>query len=140
MDPALAADLILILHAGFIAFVVLGLVLTLIGACLGWRWVRNFWFRIAHLLAILVVALQAWLGWLCPLTEWEAELRVAANGRPYPEEGFIAYWLHELIYYDFPFWAFTLAYTLFALAVLATLIFLPPRPPGFWRRIKSRTG
>ena len=43
------------LHTGFIAFVVLGLVLVLIGMAIGWRWTRNAWFRVAHLAAIAFV-------------------------------------------------------------------------------------
>ncbi|MGH8640305.1 MAG: DUF2784 family protein, partial [Burkholderiales bacterium] len=43
------ADLILIVHFLFVAFVVGGLALIWIGAAAGWEWVRNFWFRVAHL-------------------------------------------------------------------------------------------
>ena len=50
MQPyALYADLILIAHASFIAFVVLGQVLILAGRVAQWGWVRNFWFRAAHI-------------------------------------------------------------------------------------------
>ncbi len=58
----LAADAILVLHTLFVAFVVLGLVCIVVGGILGWRWVRNRWFRYAHLAAIGVVVLQSWLG------------------------------------------------------------------------------
>ena len=64
----LLADGVLVAHALFIAFVVFGQVLILLGLLLGWRWVRNFRFRIAHLAAIGIVVVQAWIGVLCPLT------------------------------------------------------------------------
>ncbi len=56
---ALLADFIMIVHFAFVLFVVGGLALIWAGAGLGWRWVRNLWFRVAHLAAILFVAGEA---------------------------------------------------------------------------------
>ena len=67
-----AADAILTLHALFVAFVVLGLCCILVGGYRGWSWVRDRWFRLAHLAAIGVVVLQSWVGVICPLTRWES--------------------------------------------------------------------
>ena len=64
----LAADVLLLGHVLFVGFVVLGLALVLLGNPLGWNWVRNPWFRFAHLAAIGVVVLQSWIGLICPLT------------------------------------------------------------------------
>lgn len=55
----LCADTILGLHTLFVAFVVAGFGLIVIGWVRGWGWVRNPWFRAAHLLAIAIVAAQA---------------------------------------------------------------------------------
>lgn len=119
------ADLILITHFGFVLFVVGGLALIWIGAAAGWRWVRNFWFRIAHLAAICFVALEALIGMVCPLTEWEDALRGAPT-----EASFIARWLHRVLFYSFPEWVFTIAYVLFALAVAVTFRLVPPQRRG----------
>ncbi len=116
------ADLILIVHFAFVLFVTGGLLLIWIGALAGWRWVRNFGFRIAHLAAISFVALEALLGMVCPLTAWEDALRGAPS-----ETSFIARWLHRLLYYSFPDWVFTTAYLLFALAVAATWRYVRPQ-------------
>ena len=62
----LLADLILVVHALFVAFVVSGLLLTLIGGLLQWRWVQNGWFRSIHLVCIGIVVLQSWFGRSCP--------------------------------------------------------------------------
>lgn len=129
ISPELAANLVLILHAGFIAFVVLGLVIIWIGITLRWRWVRNPWFRIVHLLCIGYVVLEAWTGMTCPLTEWEDNLRLRAGQSAYEPAGFIADWLHRCIFFTAPPWVFVMCYTLFGLAVLGTLILSPPR----WR-------
>ncbi|HSD60217.1 MAG TPA: DUF2784 domain-containing protein [Burkholderiales bacterium] len=118
------ADLVLLAHFGFVLFVTAGLPLIWIGAAAGWRWVRNFWFRAAHLAAILFVASEALLGLVCPLTEWEDRLR----GAPAQDAGFIARWVHRLLFWDFPPWVFTAIYVAFALAVLATFVGVRPDP------------
>ena len=118
---SLLADFILILHFAFVSFIVGGLALIWTGACLGWRWVRNFWFRIAHLAGILFVAGEALASVWCPLTVWEDALRGTR-----PETSFIARWVHRILFYSFQESVFTVAYVLFALAVLATFRFVPP--------------
>ena len=119
------ADLILLVHFALAAFIVLGLPLAWIGAWLGWNWVRGRALRHAHAIAILVVAAEALAGSVCPLTRWEDALRASADDR-----SFIGRWLAQLLYYDFPEWAFTLAYVLYAAATLATLRLIPPRSPS----------
>lgn len=122
---ALLADAILVAHFAFVLFVVGGLAAIWTGAAAGWRWVRNFWFRIAHLAAICCVALEALIGMVCPLTEWEDALRGAPS-----ETSFIARWLHRVLFYSLPEWVFATAYVLFALAVAATFWLVPPRRRG----------
>lgn len=125
MSDQLLADAVLILHAGFIAFVVFGLLLILIGGAVKWAWVRNRWFRVVHLAAICLVVAQAWLGITCPLTTLENHLRVSA-GQPAYELGFIADHVHRLIFFQAEPWVFTLAYTVFALMVVAGFWFVRP--------------
>lgn len=127
--PALAADLILLLHALIVAFVLFGQVLVIIGGAIGWQWVRNLWFRLAHLATIVFVLIQTWLGQLCPLTVWEQDLRRAA-GQATHDQSFIGYWLGRVLFFDLPWWAFIVAYTAFALVVLWSWWWLPPRRPG----------
>lgn len=121
----LLADIVLVVHFAFVLFVVGGLALTWIGAAAGWPWVRDFWFRAAHLAAIAFVAGEALLGIWCPLTLWEARLRGGAA-----EKSFIAEWVHRLLYYDLPEWMFTVAYVLFGLVVALTWRWIPPKRRG----------
>ncbi len=123
----LAADGLLLLHFAFVAFVVCSLPLILAGGRLGWPWVRNRAFRLAHLAAIGVVVLQAWLGRVCPLTVWEMELRARAGEATY-SGAFVAHWVEELLYYDAPAWVFVAAYSLFGALVLFSWFRVPPRP------------
>lgn len=122
----LAADALLLVHAMFVFFVVFGLVLILVGKLLNWTWVRNPLFRIVHLAAIGVVVLQSWLGIICPLTTWEMALRERAGGVTY-SGAFVSHWLESVLYYQAPAWVFAIAYTVFAVAVLASWYWVRPR-------------
>ena len=126
MSDRLAADLLLVLHASFIAFVVLGLVLIIAGGLLSWSWVRNRGFRIAHLLCIGIVVGQSWFGVICPLTTWEMAFRHKA-GDPTYDGSFIAHWLSELIYYQAPWWVFVAAYTAFGALVVLSWFWVRPK-------------
>lgn len=128
MFYAWLADAIVAVHVAYVSFVVVGLVLVLLGAVLRWRWIGNRAFRIAHLAAIAIVAMEAVLGIPCPLTVWETDLRRLA-GQQSAEGTFIGRWLHELLFFDFPPWVFTTVYVSFALLVAATLWLVPPRKP-----------
>ncbi len=128
MPPSLLlllADIILIFHVLFVAFVVVGLLAVYAGYFLGWRWVRNRVFRIAHLFAIGYVVVQAWLGVLCPLTIWEMALRTKAGATTY-SGSFIQHWLQSLLYYSAPEWVFIVVYTLFGSLVLASWFVVRP--------------
>ena len=129
----LAADALLLGHLLFVAFVILGLALILAGKLLDWGWVRNPWFRVAHLSAIAVVAMQSWLGIICPLTTWEMALRERAGAATYAG-AFIAHWLETILYYQAPPWVFTVCYTAFAAVVIASWFWVRPR--RFARRPK----
>ncbi len=122
----LGADILLFTHVLFVAFVVFGLVLILIGKPMRWGWVRNPWFRVAHLAAIGVVTLQAWLGVICPLTTWEMALRKRAGDATYTGE-FVAHWLEQILYYRAPPWVFVACYTAFAALVIVSWLWVRPR-------------
>jgi len=121
------ADAVLVTHVGFVAFVVFGLLAILLGAMSGWQWIRNPWFRVAHLAGIAVVVAQAWLGIICPLTILEMHLRERAGDATYGGT-FIAHWLHRILFFEAPSWVFALAYTLFGLAVAFSWLKIRPRP------------
>ena len=125
----LLADIVLIIHALFIAFIVCGALLIILGGLKQWRWVRNPLFRWSHLFGIIFVAAQSWLGMMCPLTTLEIKLRLVAGDSLYTGS-FIQYWLQEIIYFTAPTWVFTSAYTTFGFLVLVAWIVLPPRQFG----------
>ena len=120
------ADAVLLLHFGVVVFVVGGLLAVGVGGWLGWAWVRARRLRWLHLAAVAFVVVQAWLGQLCPLTTLESWLRLRAGTAPYAQS-FIGHWLHRLLYYVAPPWAFALAYTMFGALVLVAWWRVPPR-------------
>ena len=122
----IAADAILVLHVAFVAFVVVGLALIVAGGLRSWAWVRNPWFRYAHIAAIAFVVLQSWLGAVCPLTRWEMSLRAKGGDAVYAG-AFIAHWLESILYYRAPEWVFVLVYTIFGAMVAVSWYWIRPR-------------
>jgi polyferredoxin len=120
--PRIAADALLVAHFLIAVFIAGGLLLVWLGAAAGWRWVRNPWFRLLHLAAIGVVALEALLGVACPLTVWEDLMRGGLQ-----PQSFVGRWVQALLYYDAPERLFSALYVLWALATLLTLWLVPPR-------------
>ena len=115
------ADFILVIHFLFALFVVGSLPLIWIGAWMGLGFVRNLRFRLAHLVAILFVAVESLIGMVCPLTSLEDALRGTENAG-----SFVQRWLHRILYYDLPEWVLTVSYVMFALLVAFTFVIVPP--------------
>jgi len=123
---SILADVLVAVHVAYVSFVVLGQLAILVGIGRGWLWVRNWWFRLLHLAAIVVVAGEAAFGIACPLTIWEALLRRRA-GEQVREESFVGRLLHGAIFVDLPLWALNALHISFALVVIATFVLAPPR-------------
>ena len=123
----LLADVVLVTHVAFVAFVICGLILVFAGGMRRWGWVRNPWFRLLHLAAIAIVVVQAWAGVVCPLTTLEMALRNHAGDAVYAGS-FIAHWLQQILYVDAPAWVFIVAYSVFGAVVVASWLLVRPRP------------
>lgn len=85
--PSLLADLLVLLHLAFVAFVAAGGVLV-------WRWPRLAW---AHLPCAAWGALVSFAGWVCPLTPLENRLRELGGGTGYRGD-FVARYLLPVLY------------------------------------------
>ncbi|MHB1658322.1 MAG: DUF2784 domain-containing protein [Acidithiobacillus sp.] len=125
------AQAILAFHILIIAFNVFGLIAIPLGAWRGWRWVRIFWWRALHLVALLVVAVQALLGTACFLTIWQSELQEAAGRQGY-RLPLIQTWIDHLLFWHLPMSFFTSIYVLIWVGVLLLWWKVPPVLP--WRR------
>ena len=82
-----AADLLILLHFGFIFFVVFGCLLV-------WRWSWLIWL---HLPAVAWAILIEFSGGICPLTPWENHFRRLAGQQGYPGS-FVEHYLLPIIY------------------------------------------
>jgi Protein of Unknown function (DUF2784) len=83
----LLAEVVMLLHFGFLVFVALG-------GFLAWRWP---WLFVPHVAAVTWGALSVAAGLLCPLTGWEdwARRRAGEQGLP---RGFIDTYITGVVY------------------------------------------
>lgn len=125
MSDAFWADVLGIVHAMIVLFVVGGEGLIVAGWARGWRWTRHVWLRRVHAATIAVIMAIAARGEWCPLTVWESALRQRAGQAGFAQ-GFIATWLDRLLYFEAPLWAFAIAYAAFAALVAWTYWKYPP--------------
>jgi hypothetical protein len=122
----MAAELVLVIHTGLVAFVIAGFTAILVGGLAHWSWVRNSYFRIVHLAVILYVAGEALIGITCPLTIWESTLRIRGGESGYGRD-FVGYWLDWLIFYNLPAWVFTTLYLILGVSAALAFWLVPPR-------------
>jgi hypothetical protein len=119
----LLADLVLVAHAGFVAFVVLGGLLVL-------RWPRVAW---VHLPVVAWGAGIEFTGGLCPLTPLENHWRALAGEQGYGG-GFVEHYLLAALYPEGLTRGVQLALGILVIAVNAAIYV------RIWRRKKtSRT-
>ncbi|MCH7616076.1 MAG: DUF2784 domain-containing protein [Nitrospinae bacterium] len=86
-DFVFFADMVVLLHLGFVLFVMLGGLFVL-----QWKWVM--W---VHLPAAVWGALIEFTGWICPLTPLENWLREAGGEQGYQSD-FIEHYVMPLLY------------------------------------------
>lgn len=87
MSPALLADLVVVVHAAFVAFVVFGGLLVV-------RWPKAAW---AHVPAAAWGAAIELTGGICPLTPLEHALRARAGEQVYTGD-FVARYVLPMLY------------------------------------------
>lgn len=138
MPAWMLADLIVAIHVVYVGFVVLAVPVIALGALLGWEWVRNSWFRNLHVTMIGIVVVEALLGFTCPLTTWESNLR-SESGQAAYEGSFIGHWLHELLFVEFDPAVLSAMYCVFGAVVLGLYLFAPPRCMKLFRRSSATT-
>jgi hypothetical protein len=127
MNYLLLADAVMLLHVLIILTIVLPVPLIIAGHYRHWRWIRSRKLRLGHLILMAFVTVQTLLGRLCPLTLLENHFRHLA-GQEGLGESFIAYWVHQLIYFSLPSWVFALVYLLFCGLIIGLYRWVPPVP------------
>ncbi len=122
-----AAWATLYVHASIVLFNVFWLVAIPLGVWQGWTFIRNFWWRIAHLVSLAIVAAQVIAGRLCFLTIIQDSLFSRA-GNPQKPSLFNRL-IMSLIYWPLPDWVFLPLYVLaFVVAAIFWFAVPPARP------------
>ena len=119
-----SADLVLVAHLAFVAFVALGGLLVL-------RWRRLAWIHVPVALWGMAIA---YIGFICPLTPLEKQLR-RLGGRAGYEGGFIEHYVTAALY---PAGLTREAQLVLGTAVLAMNAFVYWRVLAAWRRERGR--
>ena len=83
----LTADLVILIHFGFICFVLIG----------GFMALKRRWLVFLHIPCVIWGALIEFYGWICPLTPFEQQLRQAGGEAGY-SGGFIDHYIVSIIY------------------------------------------
>jgi len=124
------ADALVVFHLLYCAYVVVGQVVVVVAAPFRWEWARNPWFRYSHLLAIAIVVVEEGVGWRCPLTVWEEQLRTAGGQSIVEGESFLGRIAHGALFFDLPQVFFTTIHVAMGVVVAQGVLMFPPR--WFW--------
>lgn len=135
------ADLVLLSHLMYVAYVVVGQFVIIAAGTLRREWGRNPWFRYTHLLAIGIVVYEVINDIRCPLTTWEEQLRLMDGKGLNSHDTFLGWLLNKILFIDQHFTDgrppeafFTTLYVATFVVVLQALLLYPPR----WFRTRVR--
>ena len=120
------ANVVTIVHLTYFVFVVGGFLGIVLGPARGWTWVFNPWFRIMHLLSVLVVLAEDLTGWNCPLNVVESSLRSPGTENAEASSGF-GYLLDQLLHHTLSERVLDGVYWTLGVASVLLLFFVPPR-------------
>ena len=124
----IAANLIAVSHLAYFVFIVGGMVAIVLALRRNVGWVRNPWFRIAHVAAIYVVLVEEATGFPCPLNVLQWGVREAATGSAEASVG-VGGLLDYLLYHTVSPLALDVMYWSFGVLVVVLLWVVPPRWP-----------
>ena len=116
----LIADLVLVFHFWVVIFITVGLFIIPVGYKFGWVITTNRKIRLIHCSLMGLITSETLLGLTCPLTSIEQSLR----GYHY-SQSFIAHWISQIIYWNFPTQFFVALYCICLGWALFLWIFFP---------------
>ena len=130
------ADLVVLIHFGWILFMLWGFVLTVCSSVLvyvplaakgrGIKFFDRWIFRTVHLAGIVYVAILTILGKYCPLTILENDLRGQYDaGLTYPGS-FVIHYVEKIVYPEANFLIFVIPTTIIAVFTILMFIIRPP--------------
>ncbi len=125
---SIAISTVYVIHLLYSLVIVIGFLLIIIGFFARWNWIRNFKFRLIHLLMIGIVAVESVFNAECPLTWLEYKL-MSLDHMKHSSMPFIAGMVYKVLYYNLPVWLFNAVYIIFGLTVFIIWFAIPPVLP-----------
>jgi hypothetical protein len=126
--------LVLAIHAGVVLFNIFWMIAIPLGGWFGWRFVRSFSWRAAHIASLIVVAAQPLLGRYCFLTLWQEALKDAAGPEALADPGWLERALTLIVFWPLPEWIFVYLYVAAAAWTVSLWWIVPPNPPPWSRK------
>lgn len=126
LSDGFLANFVLAIHFLWAGWMIAGAVLAVAGL----RW-RRLWgwrvFRISHLIGLAGTATTPfWADGICPLTQWEWQLRSETSGRLAADESFIIHWMRDVLFIDVDPLVLSLVTGAVALITLTIFVLRPP--------------
>jgi hypothetical protein len=122
---SIAISTVYIVHLLYALVIVIGFFLIIAGFFARWKWIRNYTFRLIHLLMIGIVAFESVFNIECPLTWLEYRL-MSLDRMKHSSMPFIAGMVNKVLYYNFPIWMFNAIYIAFGITVIVVWFAIPP--------------
>jgi len=119
------ANLVAALHIAYFLFVVGGFAAILAGVRQGWMWTYNPWFRIGHLLAVLIILAEDVFRFPCALNVLEGTLRTTP-ANPSAEPDAVTGVLDLLLRHTIPGRFLDAMYWSLGVLLLLLMFLLPP--------------
>jgi len=113
------ADLLMIIHFLWAAFMILGLPIGLIAHSSALRW--------THFIGMLITAAIAMMGAYCPLTIWEEILRWEGDSGLTHGGSFLAHHMSKVLYPNLEPWIIRAASVIWGVITLLAMLLVPPR-------------
>ena len=127
--PGILSDIVLVIHFGWILFIILGFPVSLMFCMIR--------LRIFHTAAMVCTIIMQATRTLCPLTLLEEFLRRSGDAAFSYEGSFIITWLRKLIYIENIGVSLTVIYILTALYLAIVLISYPVYPVSSMKRARA---
>lgn len=122
----LGAWLVFTFHAGLVTFMIGFVIYTILGYHFDLPLTKSLWLRGAHLGVFFYIGLESLMGWPCPFTVWENELRLRAGRQPYSANGCFDEWTQALIGRQCTSRGFAIAISFVIVLCLISWVFFPP--------------
>ena len=118
---SLFSEIVLLFHFCIFLFMILSFFLIPLGYFQKWKWVKNKYYRLIHLILMGIIFIETILGLMCPLTILENFLRnnIEINNK-------ITQIIHQIMYWDLPTYQFIILYLLSLLYLIFLWFFFKP--------------